>query len=62
MICLTFTYERSVSINSITTLRNFSASESWREPANMVLQTDDAADPVGLDFRVSCGDRQKPVT
>lgn len=44
------------------TLRSFSASVSWREGVNIVFETEDATDPVGLDLRVSWGDRQKPVT
>lgn len=28
----------------------------------MAFDTDEATEPVGLDLRVSCGDRQKPVT
>lgn len=28
----------------------------------MAFDTDEATDPVGLDLRVSWGDRQKPVT
>lgn len=58
----TLTYARSVSTNSNITFRSFSASVSCRDGVNIAFETDDATEPVGLDFLVSCGDRQKPVT
>ncbi len=58
----TLTYARSVSTNSKITLRNFSASVSCLDGVSIAFDIDDATDPVGLDFLVSCGDRQKPVT
>lgn len=48
-----------MSINSKTTLRSFSASVSCLEGVCEVLLT---MLPVGLDFLVSTGDLQKPVT
>lgn len=29
---------------------------------SITFETDDVTDPVGLDFLVSCGERQNPVT
>jgi hypothetical protein len=54
----TLTYALSVSTNSKTTLRNFSASVSWREGVKTALDADEVTEPVGLDFLVSCGDLQ----
>lgn len=59
---ITLTYARSVSTNSKITFRNFSASVSCLDGVSIAFDIDDATDPVGLDFLVSCGDRQKPVT
>lgn len=59
---LTLTYVRSVSTSSNMTLRNFSASLSCRDGVSITFETDDVTDPVGLDFLVSCGERQNPVT
>lgn len=58
----TLTYVRSVSTNSDMTLRNFSASVNCRDGVSITLETDDVTEPVGLDFLVSCGERQNPVT
>lgn len=44
------------------TLRNFSGSVSCRDGVSTALEADEFRDPVGLDRRVSCGERQKPVT
>ena len=57
---LTFTYVLSVSINSRMTFRSFSASVNCLlgvRPAPVLTTL-----PVGLDFRVSTGDLQNPVT
>lgn len=51
-----------MSTNSSITFLNFSASLSCRNGVSIAFDTDEATDPVGLDFRVSCGERQKPVT
>lgn len=51
-----------MSTSSMTTLRSFSASVSWRDGVNAVVDTDEVTEPVGLDFRVSWGERQNPVT
>ena len=59
---LTFTYVLSVSINSSTTFRSFSASDSWRLGVSRACEWLLATLPVGLDFRVSTGDLQNPVT
>lgn len=44
------------------TFLNFSASESCRDGVNSVCEVLLTTLPVGLDFRVSIGDRQNPVT
>lgn len=44
------------------TFLSFSESESCREGVNNACDVLLTKLPVGLDFRVSCGDRQNPVT
>lgn len=45
------------------TFRNFSASVNWRDGVKTALEAaDDVTEPVGLDLRVSCGERQYVVT
>lgn len=44
------------------TLRNFSASVSCRDGVSITFEADEVTEPVGLDFLVSCGERQNPVT
>lgn len=51
-----------MSASSNITFRNFSASVNWRDGVNIAFDTDEATEPVGLDFLVSCGERQNPVT
>lgn len=58
----TLTYARSVSASSKMTFLSFSASLSCRVDVNRVWEVLLIRLPVGLDLRVSTGDRQKPVT
>lgn len=51
-----------MSTNSRITFLSFSASESCREGVNNVCEVLLTTLPVGLDFLVSIGDRQNPVT
>lgn len=60
-INITFTYVRSVSINSQMTFFNFSASLSCLLGVR-TCECELTTLPVGLDLRVSLGERQIPVT
>lgn len=51
-----------MSTSSKITFLSFSASESCREGVSNVCEVLLTTLPVGLDFRVSIGDRQNPVT